>query len=78
MQAIVKHLFFVREGRKKKVRVITENDSKVSVIFVEVKRDKDGKMKRKTVDSIDIAEATGEEVSQLVTKLLTQSAGAKK
>ncbi len=60
------------------MRVITENDSKVSVIFVEVKRDKDGKMKRKTVDSIDIAEATGEEVSQLVTKLLTQSAGAKK
>lgn len=77
MQAIVRTLFFVREGRTKKVRVITENDSKVSVIIVEVKRDKDGKMKRKTVDSVDIAEATGEEVASFVNKALTGGSAKK-
>jgi hypothetical protein len=77
VQAICRTLFFVREGRKKKVRVITENDSKVSVIIVEVKRDKDGKMKRKTVDSHDVAEATGEEVSAFVYKALTGNSSKK-
>lgn len=59
------------------MRVITENDSKVSVIIVEVKRDKDGKMKRKTVDSVDVAEATGEEVASFVTKALTGGSAKK-
>lgn len=68
MQTLVRSLFFVREGRNKKVRVITENDSKVSINIVEISRGKDGKLQRKTVDTIDVAEATGEQVSEFINK----------
>lgn len=77
VQVLVRSLFFVRERRTKKVRVIQDNDSKVLVRFINAKRNKEGKMEYKTVSTLEVGDADAAEVSQFVEKAITGSGNKK-
>lgn len=72
MRCIVRSLFIVREGRKKRVRLVQDNDSKVQIRIVNCFRDaKTGKMKYETVESVDVVEAKPEEVTAVIRKAIS-------
>ncbi len=77
MRATVRSLFLVREGRKRKVRILTENDNKIIVRILTASRDKEGKMAYKTFDSIEIGDAKPEEVYNACEKALGGTGGRK-
>jgi hypothetical protein len=74
----VRTLWLVRERRIKPVRVITENDSKVTVRIVSANRDaKTNKMVYETFDSIDLSDAKPEEVFAVCKEALLRRAAGK-
>jgi len=68
----VRSLFLVREGRKKRVRLLQQTDDKVQIRIVKAGRDaKTQKMTYETVETLDVIEAKPEEVVLAIRKMLT-------
>lgn len=76
MRWTVRSLFLVREGRKKRVRLLPATDDKVQIRIVRAGRDlKTQKMTYETVETLDVIEAKPEEVVQALRKFF--NAGGK-
>ena len=72
MRWTVRSLFLVREGRKKRVRLLQQTDDKVQIRIVKAGRDaKTQKMTYETVETLDVIEAKPEEVVLAIRKMLT-------
>jgi hypothetical protein len=68
----VRSLFLVREGRKKRVRLLKETDDKIQIRIVSASRDaKTQKMTYETVETLDVVEAKPEEVVAAIRKMLS-------
>lgn len=78
MQTLIHSLFFVREGRKRKLRIIQDNDSKVLVRFIDAKRNKEGKMEYVTAATIEVGDATAQEVATWFDRAMTPTSNQKK
>jgi hypothetical protein len=59
--------------RRKYVRLVQENDSKVIVRIIAADRNKDGKMEYTTVDSFEVSEAKPEEVYAVCKEAIIRS-----
>jgi hypothetical protein len=72
MRWTVRSLFLVKERRQKPVRIEADVSEKVQVVIKTAKRNKDGKIEYETIESFNVLEATGIEVTNVVKKALTE------
>jgi hypothetical protein len=71
VRCIIKSVFVVREGRKRKVRILQDTSDKIQIRVVSATRDaKTDKIKYTTEGSIDVVEAKAEEVLTAIRKAL--------